>query len=81
MIALNAHFDGKVIVPDEPLDLPANQRVRIQVEPIASSTPTEPKKIELGLQKDLVVYLAPDWEDPLPDNIWNHNKDDDEAHP
>ena len=34
MIELNAHYDGKVIVPDAPLDLPANVRVRISVEPI-----------------------------------------------
>ena len=26
MIALNAHYDGNVIVPDEPLDLPATRR-------------------------------------------------------
>jgi hypothetical protein len=28
MVALNAHFDGKVIVPDEPLALEPNQKVR-----------------------------------------------------
>ena len=27
-----AHFDGKVIVPDEPVDLPLNQRLIVQVE-------------------------------------------------
>ena len=31
MVTLNAHFDGKVIVPDEPLDLPPNQKLRISV--------------------------------------------------
>ena len=36
MKTLNAHFDGKVIVPDEPLNLPANQKLRVQVEPIES---------------------------------------------
>lgn len=36
MVTLNAHFDGKVIVPDEPLALKANQKVRISVEPLAS---------------------------------------------
>ena len=80
MIALSAHYDGKVIVPDEPLNLPTNQKLRIQVEPIESSTPIEPKrKIEFGLQKDLVVYLAPDWEDPLPDDVWEHNKHGDKV--
>jgi hypothetical protein len=82
MIALNAHYDGKVLVPDEPLALPTNQKVRIELEPIESSTLAEPnRKIEFGLQKDLVVYLAPDWKDPLPDDIWDHNKDDENAQP
>lgn len=40
MVKLNAHFDGKVIIPDEPLALKPNQRVRISVEAID----TEPAK-------------------------------------
>src|SRR5687768_3543506 len=80
MIALTAHFDGKVLVPDEPLALEPNQQVRITVEPIASADSTEPKpKRVFGLQPDVVTYLAPDWEDPLPDDVWDHNKDDGEA--
>lgn len=27
-----AHFDGKVIVPDEPLDLPAGERLQVRIE-------------------------------------------------
>ena len=43
-IAVNAHYDGKVIVPDEPLNLPPNQKVRIQVEPINGDAPiTRPR--------------------------------------
>jgi hypothetical protein len=38
MVTLNAHFDGKVIVPDEPLALKPNQRLRISVEPIDTET-------------------------------------------
>lgn len=37
MVTLNAHFDGKVIVPDEPLALEPNQKLRISVEPIQPS--------------------------------------------
>ena len=37
MVTLNAHFDGKVIVPDEPLDLRPNQKLRISVEAIESA--------------------------------------------
>ena len=33
MIAINAHFDGKVIVPDEPLDLPRDQALIVRIEP------------------------------------------------
>ena len=32
MTRLTAHFDGKVIVPDEPVDLPTNQRLIVHVE-------------------------------------------------
>jgi len=35
MIAFNAHFDGKVIVPDEPLSLVPNQPLRITIETVS----------------------------------------------
>ncbi len=31
-MTVNAHFDGKVIVPDEPLDLPPNQALILQIQ-------------------------------------------------
>ncbi len=34
MISIPAHFDGKVIVPDGPVDLPRNQALIVQVEPV-----------------------------------------------
>jgi hypothetical protein len=33
-MTISAHFDGKVIVPDEPLDLRPNQAVIIQIETV-----------------------------------------------
>lgn len=33
-MTINAHFDGRVIIPDEPLDLPANQALILQIEPV-----------------------------------------------
>ena len=33
-MTVKAHFDGKVIVPDEPLDLRPNQALIVQIEPI-----------------------------------------------
>jgi hypothetical protein len=32
MIAINAHYDGKVIVPDEPVDLLPNQALIVRIE-------------------------------------------------
>lgn len=32
MVAVKGHFDGKVFVPDEPVDLPRNQAVILHVE-------------------------------------------------
>jgi hypothetical protein len=31
---VNAHFDGKVIIPDEPLNLPPSQALGVQIEPL-----------------------------------------------
>ncbi len=34
-MTVNAHFDGKVIVPDEPLDLIPNQALILQIQPVS----------------------------------------------
>jgi hypothetical protein len=31
-MTVNAHFDGKAIIPDEPLDLPPYQALVVQIE-------------------------------------------------
>lgn len=33
-MTVSAHFDGKVIVPDEPLDLPPNQALIVQIQAV-----------------------------------------------
>ena len=38
--AIKAHFDGKVLVPDEPVDLPVNQPLKIMVEPVGAQAKT-----------------------------------------
>ena len=78
MVTLNAHYDGKTIVPDEPVTLAPNQKLRVTIETIESPvgvTPSKPKRM-LGSQPDLVIYAAPDWADPLPDSDWAHNDPD-----
>lgn len=42
MVKLNARFDGKVIIPDEPLALKPNQRIRISIEPMEGA-PSKPR--------------------------------------
>jgi hypothetical protein len=34
MISIHAHFDGKVIIPDGPVDLPRDQALIVQIEPL-----------------------------------------------
>ena len=43
MISIRAHFDGKVIVPHDPLDLPPNQALIVRIEPLSASQ-TEPQE-------------------------------------
>ena len=37
--SLSAHFDGKVIVPDEPVQLPVGQRLRVHLELAEACSP------------------------------------------
>lgn len=77
MIALKAHFDGKVIVPDEPLDLAPNQELRITVEPVAAAPAQSgdlPKRV-FGQQRGVVLYMAPDFNDHLGDDFWGFGDD------
>jgi hypothetical protein len=40
-MTVNAHFDGKAIIPDEPLDLPPNQALIVQIERVGAREPAE----------------------------------------
>ncbi len=48
-MTLSAHFDGKVIVPDEPIGLAAGARVRVTLEPVEEPAPTTSGKLDLPL--------------------------------
>ena len=47
---LKVHFDGRVLVPDEPVNLPVNCPLQVQVEPVKG-----PAKAEKPLLKLLEV--------------------------
>jgi hypothetical protein len=41
MTVIKAHFDGRVIVPDEPLDLPKDCRIEVQLRRVEQADPED----------------------------------------
>ena len=73
-MTVKAHFDGKVIVPDELLDLPPNEALIVQIERVGALEPAEESAlawlaanavetdalpIDLADQHDHYLYGAP----------------------
>ncbi len=46
-MTLKVHFDGRVLVPDEPVNLPVNCALQIQVEPVKALAKTEKPLLKL----------------------------------
>jgi hypothetical protein len=42
MTSLRAHFDGRVLVPDEPVDLPRDRVLEIEVRALDEPAPPRP---------------------------------------
>ncbi len=63
-MTIHAHFDGKVIVPEQPLDLPRNTRLTIQVEPAAEprgmSAPARWKPLDIQIDPEVARAIAED---------------------
>jgi hypothetical protein len=45
-VVIRAHFDGKVIVPDEPVDLPVNEPLEFDLRPTPTCLPWDPSKAD-----------------------------------
>jgi hypothetical protein len=74
-MTVNAHFDGKVIVPDEPLNLAPNQALIVQIEAVggaggvtnesalewlvANASETDDLPTDLAEQHDHYLYGLP----------------------
>ena len=54
MQTILAHFDGKFIVPDQPLALPAGQALRLVIEAVAPPIPQLPPELE-EQEKGMIV--------------------------
>jgi hypothetical protein len=68
--SLTGHFDGQFIVPDEPVQLPVGQPLRIRVELVEPSSPRFAELLrlasdlpdappDLSVQHDHYLYGAP----------------------
>ena len=74
MLAIKAHYDGKVLVPDEPLDLPPGRRVIVHVSDAAApeagidadATPRRRREVKLGTAEGQ-GWMADDFDAPLED--------------
>ena len=59
-MTIRAHFDGKTLVPDEPVNLPVNCPLQIEVAPVAPATVGQrPQKNLAAALNDLPAN--PDW--------------------
>ena len=70
MIELRGHFDGRVIIPDEPVELPRDQALIVRVEPVVQSADAPAPKASSFLEWSVgrVIddpTLAPDLNDQL----------------
>ena len=66
---LDAFFDGKTLLPEEPLDLQPNTRVRITIE-IDSASHAEPYFF-LDTAQSLSLEGPPDWSERIEDYLWD----------
>jgi hypothetical protein len=59
-----AHFDGKVFVPDEPVDVPVGTPLRVRVEALSHETASTAKDllspVIVGLDSGLAEAIAND---------------------
>jgi hypothetical protein len=46
-LTIRAHFDGKVIVPDEPVDLPVDQPLEVELKPIEAEVDRSQRELSI----------------------------------
>ena len=73
-IKLQLTFNGEVFVPDEPVPLAPNTRVRATIE-AAEDEQRAPKSF-LDVAKSLNVDGPPDWSSRLDDYLYGHASDE-----
>lgn len=69
MQTLEAIFDGKVLLPGEPLELQEGERVRITVEPLEKKVNEAPASF-LDTAQSLQIEGPPDWSDKIDEYLY-----------
>ena len=66
-MTVSAYFDGKVIVPDEPLDLPPNQALILQIQAVGGK--------DLSTEESSLAWIAANAvdSDTLPVDLADHH--------
>ena len=68
MTVLKAHFDGKVLVPDEPVDLPVNCALEVQVKMVEPKESFQTPAQEGSVVSDKPLLRLAQLLEELPDN-------------
>lgn len=71
---IEATFDGNVILPDEPLELEPNTRVRIVIEAVLPSEERAASFLDTALSLNL--QGPPDWATNIDRYLYGHWQDD-----
>ena len=59
MVRLIAHYDGKVIIPDEPVELPTGVPLRLSIESNNNTSDSDPILTFVGLGKEIWEGIDP----------------------
>ena len=77
-MTVRAHFDGKVIVPDEPVSLPVNTPLDVEITPANGSQATDPmcerKRVELPLIRGDGKHIINPTPEDLDASFWGETR-------
>lgn len=69
VMTVRAHFDGRVIVPDEPVDLPINAPLDLDIKPANGGSPTTPKPLRKRVELPLIRCKPGTVINPTPEEL------------
>jgi len=68
-MTVRAHYDGKVIVPDEPVDLPVNTPLDLDVRPANGTPAVAPKPVRKRVEPPLIRCKPGTVINPTPEEL------------